>query len=156
MAVLVERHQAGHGHRSQLKTQEEQQEVVGTYHHVHTQEGGEGEHVELALLEEGIGAAHPLAALDEHDECAEGEDALDDTDRGCGIVHAAKGNGRLYGSEIEQGVGKHEHTHQRTEPCTGSLEVGASLYIGYTGGSKEVCNEDDYQNSHKAYFGHHM
>ena len=50
VAVFVEGHEAGHGDAGHLQSDVEYQEMPGGHHEEHAQQGGERQHVELALF----------------------------------------------------------------------------------------------------------
>ncbi len=65
VAVFVEGHEAGHGDAGHFQSDVEYQEMPGGHHEEHAQQGGERQHVELALFIMRCPRAQPFAALQE-------------------------------------------------------------------------------------------
>jgi len=145
VTVLIEGYQAGHWHRCHFETEEEQEEVVGTYHHVHTQQGRDNQHIELTLLEGCVLTAQPLLSLYHHDEGTQSQDSLQYTGSRTSGVHAAKCLCSFCREDVEGDVSHHQETYQRIEPLT----VCAL-------GTAEVSNESDQQNYHQGSFWNHI
>ena len=123
--------------------------MVGAHHHVHAQQGGDDELIELALLEAGVVALQPLARLHHNDEGAESQDGLDDTDGRARGIHAAKGGGGLRGEDVDEDVGHEHHAHQRVEPAA----VGGHAGLGCR---EKVGQKDDNQHGHQRDLGYHV
>ena len=149
MTILVESDKAGHRHRSHLKTDEEQQEVVGTYHHVHTEKRRDDEFVELSFLEISIWALQPLARLDEDNKRTKGENRLDDAHARIGHIHTTESSSRSRGENVDEDMSQHQHTHQRIEPA-------AHLTLTGAGSSEQVSKEYDQQNSRQRGLRNHI
>ena len=148
MTVFVQGNEAGHRHGGHLQTEEEHEEVVGTHHHEHTQQGGEDQHVELALLEAGVLAAHPLAALNEHEECSEGKHGLDYAGGRRTLIHSAEGYGTVAGEQAEEHLDEHECAHERVEPLT-------ALFTRTTG-CEQVGEENHNEAQGEQHLGFHQ
>ena len=118
VAVLVESHQRSHRDAGRFQSDEEHQEVAGGNHEVHTQQRGECQYIELALLDCRIGAAHPLVRHKEHDERTYAENGFDDTLYRLVMVHPAESVGCRTGNDgykrmdDEQGNGQHGVQHR--------------------------------------------
>lgn len=115
VAVLVEGHEAGHGDAGHFQPDVEYQEMPGGHHEEHAQQGGERQHVELALFIMRVFPPQPFAALEEDKQRAGRKDGLDDgRERGVD-VHAAEerpGVGRKVQSYLEC----RQHANERMEP----------------------------------------
>ncbi len=149
VTIFVEGDKAGHRHRCHLKAEEEQQEVVGTHHHVHSQEGGDDQFVELSLLEIGVLTKQPLARLNHHDERAEGKDGLDDPHAVVGHIHATKGGDGGGGRDIDQDMGQQQQSHHRVEPL-------ARTILAFLGCGEQVDKEDNDQDGHERDLRNHV
>ncbi|CUO88119.1 Uncharacterised protein [Segatella copri] len=145
MTVLIECYQASHWHRCHFETEEEQEEVVGTNHHVHTEQGRDNQHIELTLLEGCVLAAQPLLSLYHYDEGTQCQDSLQNTGSRTCCVHATKCLCGFCWEDIDGNVSHHQETYQRIEPLT----VCAL-------GTAEVSNESDQQNYHQGSFWNHI
>ena len=112
VAVLVEGHHGCQGQGGALKADDEEQEVAGRDHEVHAEQGHEQQLVELASAHAALFAVNPLLALEQYQEDAEVEDALDgDADLSVDI-HAAESLGDVDGDE-PHGHRSQAEQHQR-------------------------------------------
>ena len=138
MAIFVESHKAGHGNRGHFEAEEEEEEMACAHHHVHSEQCGEGQHIEFAFLKAGIGTVKPLAGLNEDDECTERQYRLDYAYSMVGSVHSAESSGCLRRKNVDQYMYQHQRTDERVEPF-------ARFRLGRFGSCKQVSNEDNHQ-----------
>lgn len=140
VAVFVEGHEAGHGDAGHFQSDVEYQEMPGGHHEEHAQQGGERQHVELALFIVRVFPSQPFAALEEDKQRAGRKDGLDDgRERGVD-VHAAEecaGVGRKVQSYLEC----HQHANDRMKP---TLAMAAHEKVG---------QEGHQQNQHQRQLG---
>ena len=145
VTILVEGNQTSHWHGCHLQTEEEQEEVVGTNHHVHTQQSRENQHIELALLEGCVLTAQPLLGLYQDYQCTKRQHGLENTSGRTRGVHSTKGRCGFCREDINGDVSHHQETYQRIEPLT----VCAL-------GTAEVSNESDQQDCHQGSLWNHI
>ena len=137
VAVFVERYQGSHRDAGGFQADEEQQEVAGGYHEVHAQQRAEGEEVELALLDAGVGQFHPFVRHQEDDEGTDAEDGLHNVLDGGVVVHAAEGFGHRTRHQGDDGVQGEQGYGQQ------GVEHGAAVVFMRVGAHEEVGDEED-------------
>ena len=143
VAVFVEGHQSSHRDACRFQSDEEHQEVSCGNHKVHAQQCGEGQYVELALLDCRIGKTHPLVCHKEYDERTYTEDGLDDALYGLVVVHPAESVSRRTGDngykrmDNEQSNGQHSVQHWLAVIL---VRIRTHEEVGY-----EQDNDDRYQ-----------
>ena len=111
VAVLVERHQAGHRNAGQLKADVEQHEAARAHHQKHAQKRAQRKQIEFARLAARVLAAEPLARLHEHKQRARRKHGLDHRGQLRTAVHAAKGLS-LRGNDVKRQLHRHQDTAQ--------------------------------------------
>ena len=146
LLVLVESHEACHRHACHLESEEEHKEVAAGYHYEHAEQGGDEEHVELALVLHVYGTRlHPRLCHEHHDECACGKNDFHDI--GCcrGDIHAAKGLGGL----CDDAYCRHYCQEAESETREG---VALHLHVG----DDEIDNEHEYQGENQEGLRNHI
>ena len=119
--VLVERHQTGHRHRSQLHADKEKQEVARADHQIHAQQRREGQDVELALLVGRIPAAQPRIGLQEDDQRPDGQHALDDGVHRHVLEHAPEHFARSPRNDIDRDLQREQSAGDGRKPAASPL-----------------------------------
>ena len=142
--VLVEGHQAGHRHRSQLEADEEHQEVVGTDHEEHAQQRREGEDVKLALLVARVVAPQPRVCLQADDECTDGQDGLHDAVHRFVAEHSAEERPRLAGQKRNDGLDGQQDAHDGRKAAPGPFA------------GEEVVEEEQDDQQRERHLGPHV
>ena len=117
--------------------------MVGTDHHIHTQEGGNNQFVKLSFLKGCIRTRHPFTRLNQHDKRSQCKDGFNDTDRGIGLIHPAECCRCLDRKYVDHEVSNHQYANQWIKPF--------ALFTY----AEEICPERDNQHSHQRYFGQH-
>ena len=137
MAIFVEGHQGCHRNTCSLQSDEEQQEMSGGNHEIHTQQRTECQQIELTLLDDGIRQLHPLMCHQEDNQCTYTEDGLHDALYRCIVIHAAESIDNRTGDDRNQRVyGKQHDGKYSVEPCVTILLVRVRTH-------EEVGNEED-------------
>ena len=142
--VFVEGHQTGHRDRSQLQTDEEQQEVARADHKIHAQQRREGQDVEFALLVARVLAAQPRVGLQEDDQRPDGEHAFNDAVHRRMAEHAAE----EFAPRSRNKVHNHLHDHQAADH---GRKAAACALPGH-----EVVEEHEDENRREGHFGPHQ
>ena len=115
--VLVEGNQTSHGYSSEFETQEEQQEVSGTHHEVHTNQRTEGKDIELTILVLHVLALQPITTLQEYQDGTQGEDALHDRSHRGRVVHATEQH-HFIGYKVQYQMDSQRNTSSSTGQVT--------------------------------------
>ena len=119
--VLVERHQAGHRHRSQFHAQEEEQEIARPDHEIHAQQRRKQQDVEFALFVGRVVAPQPRTGLQADDERPDGQHALDDGVHRHIAEHAAEYLARRPRNDIGQHLHREQPAGHRRKPAPSAL-----------------------------------
>ena len=90
--------------------------MIGRDHHIHTQQRGKREDIELTLLKRSVGTAEPLTCLNEDDERTESQNGLDHADRSVGDIHATKSGSRLRRQDVHKDMSHHQGADKDIEP----------------------------------------
>ena len=146
IAVLVECHESGQRKRCGLKSDEEQQEVTGRYHEVHSEECDQHQFVEFAAANELHFRVGPFERLYQDDKNTYIEYILDGGYSGSGHIHTCEHGIACVpymGAEPEGSEQGEEHTG---DPAEAVLRA-----------ARKECVIEKHQKKHnqKAYFLFH-
>ena len=119
--VLVERHQAGHRHRSQFHAQEEEQEIARPDHEIHAQQRRKQQDVEFALFVGRVVAPQPRTGLQADDERPDGQHALDDGVHRHVLEHAPEHFARSPRNDIDRDLQREQSAGDGRKPAASPL-----------------------------------